>query len=410
MEENHVLKRHIEGILAFADRLASEWEGRVVPRVKEALASSQEAEIYRALEPAVNSVREVLWSILEPEQSGNTGKILDIGAFLDASSQATLVLEVATAQQERLAGFKDKWENLLDQCDEAKVKLDQRQADISRGQEETRGQLVIVRRRMQNVDNKLRINRIKINESRLAGPMAVGLGVHNIVGPNPLEQEREELIVQNHQNDFDITQLRSQLDRQQGVLTELVELESAMEQLRKPDGRLGVVLAEFDQLSQRLNEECNSLSIRVSQIKGHIEDLIITATESGEDELIIVKAVEDLLRNIQRRDNKFFTLLDGVEDMVKRIRENQVNGERKRIDGHEEYYSRPSHILRRGNSSTQFVIELKLMSCLFQFHHHQAQLVAVAGQNGRVAIALHRAQTQAQLDHSALLVQKISRS
>lgn len=179
MEENHILKEHIEGILAFADGLASEWEGHVVPQMKEALASSQESGIYTALEPAINSIREVLWSILEPEQSGNAEEVLDVGAFLDASSQATLVLEVATAQQERLAGFKDKWENLLDQCDAAKVKLDQRQADISQGQEDTRAQLAIVRRRMQSVDSKLRVNRLKINESRLARPMAVGVSGHS---------------------------------------------------------------------------------------------------------------------------------------------------------------------------------------------------------------------------------------
>ncbi|KAG0135821.1 hypothetical protein HOY82DRAFT_589633, partial [Tuber indicum] len=366
MEESNILKEHIGDILAFADKLASEWEGRVVPQVREALASSQESGIYTALEPAINSIRGVLWSILEPKQSGSTVNVLDVGAFLDASSQATLVLEVAIAQQERLAGFKGKWENLLDQCDAVKVRLDREQADISRGQEDTRAQLVIVRRRMQNVDSRLRVNRNKINESRMARPMAVGRevvvripvvgsavrqvvksAIDNIVGPNPLEQEREELIIQNHQNEFDITQLRGQLDCQHRARTELVELESAMEQLRRPDGRLGVVLTEFDQLNQRLDEECNSLSIRVSQIKGHIEDLIVTATEPSGDEMMIVKAVEDLLRNIQRRDNRFYTMLDGVEDMVTRIREIQLNEERRRIEEHAEYYSRPTHALRR---------------------------------------------------------------
>lgn len=140
-----------------------------------------------------------------------------------------------------------------------------------------------------------------------------------------------------------------------------------MEQLRRPDGRLGTVLTEFDQLSQRLNEECNSLSIRVSQIKGHIEDLIITATESGGGEMIVVKAVEDLLRNIQRRDNRFYTMLDGVEDMVKRIRENQLDEERRRIEEDAEYYSPPSRVLRRGNSFvySQYITGLKLMSVFF---------------------------------------------
>lgn len=140
-----------------------------------------------------------------------------------------------------------------------------------------------------------------------------------------------------------------------------------MEQLRRPDGRLGTVLTEFDQLTQRLNEECNSLSIRVSQIKGHIEDLIITATESGGGEMIVVKAVEDLLRNIQRRDNRFYTMLDGVEDMVKRIRENQLDEERRRIEEDAEYYSPPSRVLRRGKSfvCSQDIAGLKLMSVFF---------------------------------------------
>lgn len=175
MEDNHTLREHFEGVLAFADTLTSEWEGQVVPQVREALASSQESGIYTALEPAIDSIREVLWSILEPAQRGNTENVLDVGAFLDASSQATLVLEVATAQQERLASFRGRWENLLDQCDAARVNLDRMQADISRGQEDTRTQLVTVRRRMQNVDNRLRINRNRINENRLAGPMAVGV-------------------------------------------------------------------------------------------------------------------------------------------------------------------------------------------------------------------------------------------
>jgi len=137
-----------------------------------------------------------------------------------------------------------------------------------------------------------------------------------------------------------------------------------MEQLSRPDGRLGASLTEFDQLSQRVNEECNSLSIRVSQIRGHIEDLVVTATESGGGGMIIVKAVEDLLRNIQRRDNRFYTMLDGVEDMIKRIRENHLDEERRRIEEDEEYYSRPSHVLRRGNSFVrlQYIIGLKLMS------------------------------------------------
>ncbi|CUS15882.1 unnamed protein product [Tuber aestivum] len=365
MEDNHTLKEHLDGIVAFADRLTSEWEGQIVPQVREALASSQESGIYTALEPAINSIRKVLWSILEPKESGNTESVLDVGAFVDASSQATLVLEVATAQQELLAGFKSKWENLLDQCDAAKVNLDRMQADISRGLGDTEAQLVIVTRRMQNVDNRLEINRNRINESMLARPMAVGRevvvrlpvvggavrqavksAINNIVGPNSLEQEREELTIQNHQNDFDITQLRGQLDRQDRDRTELVELESAMEQLRRPDGRLGAVLTEFDQLSQKLNEDCKSLSIRVSQIKGHIEDLIVTATEPRGGEMIILKAVEDLLRNIQKRDNKFYTMLDGIGDMVNRIRENQPN-EKRRIEEHAECYSHPSHVFRR---------------------------------------------------------------
>lgn len=178
MEENRILKERIGGILAFADKLASEWEEHLAPQMKETLASSQESGIYTALEPAVNSVREVLWSILEPEQSGGTEEVLDVGAFLDASEQATLVLEVATAQQEQLAGFKDKWENLLDQRDAAKVQLGLRKADVSQAQEDLRGRLAIVSRRKQSVDSKLRVNRLKINESRLTKPMAVGVSGH----------------------------------------------------------------------------------------------------------------------------------------------------------------------------------------------------------------------------------------
>jgi len=172
------MKERIEGILAFADELASEWEGHLAPQMQETLASSQEPRIYTALEPAINSIREVLWSILEPEQSGGAEEVLDVGAFLDASSQATLVLEVATSQQERLAGFKDKWENLLDQCNAARVQFRLRGDDISQALEDLQGRLAIVRRRMQGVDSKLRVNRLKINESRSTGPMAVGVSGH----------------------------------------------------------------------------------------------------------------------------------------------------------------------------------------------------------------------------------------
>jgi len=187
------------------------------------------------------------------------------------------------------------------------------------------------------------------------------------VGPTPLEREREALVMQNHQNDFEITQLRGQLDRQHRVQTELAELESAMEQLSRPDGRLGTLLTEFDHLSQRVNEGCNSLSIRVSQIKGHIEDLIITATESDGGGMIIVKAVEDLLRNIQRKDNRFYTMLDGVEDMIKRIRENQLDEERRRIEDDAEYYSYPSHVLSPGNSFATLAVFRRVETDVFLF-------------------------------------------
>jgi hypothetical protein len=177
MDPSELLQDHIADLHGFADRLCEEWELRLSVQVDAALSPSLEASLYTALAPAVASLRAVLQSVVD---GGDTGQVLDIGVFQAASESAALAVDIAAAQQERLAAFSKKVENMLDGWETLKPKLEERQLEILSEEEDVHGELQAADGIWDGVVATLAQAREKYQNSRIGGPLGAGVSSDTI--------------------------------------------------------------------------------------------------------------------------------------------------------------------------------------------------------------------------------------